>query len=53
LEENVVDDSLGILDESSTLTEVGEEETWVDEASVGKSNRVFVELTETEKEVAC
>lgn len=50
LKEDILNDSFGISDETSSLTEVGEEETRVDESGEGETNRVLAELTETVSE---
>jgi len=50
LEEDVLNDGFRIGDETSSLTEIGEEETRVDESSEGETNRVLAELTETVSE---
>lgn len=46
LEEDVLDDRLGVGDQSGTLSEVGEEETGVDEAGEGEADRLLAELSE-------
>jgi hypothetical protein len=50
LEEDVLNDGFGISDETSSLSEIGEEETRVDESSERETNRILAELAKTASE---
>ena len=47
MEEDVLYDGFRFCDESSSLSEVGEKETRIDETDEGESNGLFAELSET------